>query len=62
MTPDQAKAKLRQQGLTAKKWAEDNGFEAHTVTAVLNNNNKGRYGQAHEVAVALGIKQEATNV
>lgn len=53
---EQAKAKLRAKGITIKAWAEVNGFPLRSVRAVLSGHNKGNYGRAHEIAVALGMK------
>lgn len=59
MTPQEAKEKLVKQGITAKAYAEQNDFKYRTVISVLNGTNKGRYGEAHRVAVALGVKEAA---
>ena len=56
MTPQQAKEKLAEQGVTATDYAKKNNFNYRTVISVLNGTNKGRYGEAHRVAVALGLK------
>ena len=55
-TTEQVKREFKRKGLTFSKWARDRGFSAKTVYAVLNGVNKGNYGQAHEIAVELGIK------
>lgn len=60
MTPQEAKEKLAEQGITAVAYAEKNKFSYRTVIAVLNGTNKGRYGEAHRVAVALEIKTGET--
>ncbi|PPD34926.1 MAG: DNA-binding protein [Methylomonas sp.] len=57
MTPEQAKQKLINNGITAVDYARENGFNYRTVVCVLNGTNKGRSGEAHRVAVALGIKK-----
>ena len=56
MTTDQVKANFAKNGKTFAGWARENGFQPSTVIAVINGVNKGRHGQAHEVAVALGLK------
>ncbi|UDF37748.1 UNVERIFIED_ORG: DNA-binding protein [Shinella sp. XGS7] len=38
-------------------WAEANGFSAAMVYSVLNGRCKARRGQAHRIAVALGLKE-----
>lgn len=59
MTPDQVKARFEREGKTFAEWAKEKGFEYRTVIAVVNGVNKGRYGEAHKVAVALGLKKAA---
>ena len=56
MTPDQIKEKFRMRGLTISQWARDNGYKPTKVIRVLNGFDKGHYGQAHEIAVKLGLK------
>jgi gp16 family phage-associated protein len=56
MTLEEAKAELSRKGITAVEYAQQNSFKYRTVIAVLNGTNKGKYGEAHRVAVALGIK------
>lgn len=55
-TPQAAKEELRQRGETIKSFADENGFPYRTVQAVLSGTNKGHHGEAHKVAVALGLK------
>ncbi len=59
MTPDQVKKKLDRQGKTIKQYSEENDLNYRTVLCVLNGVNKGRRGEAHRVAVALGLKKAA---
>lgn len=59
MTTDQVKKRFEREGKTFTGWARDHGFSPRTVIAVVNGVNKGRRGQAHEVAVALGLKKAA---
>lgn len=58
-TVEQAKARLKANGVTIKAWAEENGFPVTSVRAIISGHNKGNYGQAHKIAVALGIKEQA---
>lgn len=54
-----AKAKLqemRSAGVSVSQWARDNGFSRDTVNGVLYGRCACMHGIAHEVAVALGIK------
>jgi gp16 family phage-associated protein len=57
MTPEEAKQNLADIGVTAVDFAKNHNLKYRTVVAVLNGTNKGRYGEAHRVAVALGLKQ-----
>lgn len=55
-----AKAKLaemRAAGVSVSQWARDNGFSRDTVNGVLYGRCACMHGTAHEVAVALGIKE-----
>jgi len=58
-TPEQVKKQFEKRGWTYAGWARENGFSPRTVVAVLNGVNKGRYGEAHRAAVALGLKEAA---
>lgn len=57
MTLEEVKADLRRRGLTQKQFAKQHNLNYRTVLAVMNGTNKGNYGEAHKVAVALGLKQ-----
>jgi len=61
MTGEQAKRKLREQGITLKQWAEENGHPYYMVSRVISGVMKANYGKAHDIAVALGMKQQTTN-
>lgn len=56
LTADQVKEQFRQRGITITQWAEDHGYKRGAVYRVLNGFDKAHYGQAHEIAVALGMK------
>lgn len=60
LTPDQVKARFHERGETFTDWAKRNGYSRHAVYRVLNGFDKGRYGQAHEIAVKLGLKPDRT--
>lgn len=60
MTPEQVKQRFRKSGVTITQWASDNGFSRHAVYRVLNGFDKAHYGRAHEIAVALGLKEGAS--
>lgn len=51
--------KLREEGKTIPQWAKEHGFPVRAVRAVVYGHNKGHYGQAHIIAVALGLKGKA---
>ncbi|MFP5473083.1 MAG: DNA-binding protein [Gammaproteobacteria bacterium] len=55
-TPEQVKAEFNRQGISIGSWAKANGFKREDVYAVLNGANKAKYGRAHAIAVALGLK------
>lgn len=57
MTPEQVKAKLNKEGKTLTQWAKENGIKYRTAQAVLAGTNRGRHGEAHRAAVALGLKE-----
>ena len=56
MSIEQIKASFESQGLSVKTWALERGFRPTAVYHVLNGMNKGRRGNAHRIAVALGLK------
>ncbi len=60
MQADQVRAKLKNEGVNVKDWAIERGFKPTAVYHILNGCNKGRRGNAHRIAVALGIKPAAT--
>lgn len=53
---EQALSKLQEAGISIPQWALANGFSVATTKAVLYGHVKGVRGEAHRVAVALGIK------
>ncbi len=44
-------------GITITGWAKANGFAYMTVMDVLHGRRAGHHGEAHRVAVALGLKK-----
>ena len=56
MTSEEVKEKFRANGITIHGWAQEHGFKTSYVYAVLNGRMKARFGTAHEIAVALGMK------
>lgn len=57
-TPDQIKAEFEAQGITISDWARQHDYSPRDVILVLNKVLKGRYGKAHRIAVALGMKAD----
>lgn len=53
------KRKLRffSDGQEISAWAMENGFNKDLVYGVLAGRTKGQRGQAHHIAVALGLKR-----
>lgn len=56
LTAKQARAALRARGETVTAFARRHGLNRSTVYQVLYGEKKGRYGESHRAAVALGIK------
>jgi len=56
LSPEQAKQRLRMQGVTTTEWAKAHGYTRSEVYRVLNGQHKGHFGKAHDIAVALGMK------
>lgn len=58
-TADEAKAELERQGVSISSWAIANGFSTNLVFEVLAGRKKCLRGQAHNIAVKLGLKDGA---
>ncbi|WNW10082.1 DNA-binding protein [Pseudomonas sp. DTU_2021_1001937_2_SI_NGA_ILE_001] len=56
-TAAQAKAWLDQQGKSVQQFARENDVDPATTYQVLAGRKKGRRGEAHKVAVLLGMKE-----
>lgn len=56
MTVEEVKQWFFREGLPVNEWARAHGFPPETVYALLAGRTVGRRGQAHRVAVALGLK------
>lgn len=46
-------------GISVSEWADSHGFRRENVYAVLSGRTRGRRGEAHRIALALGLKPEA---
>lgn len=61
LTSEQVKARFRARGQSIAAWARqhaDKGWTLDHVYRVLNGQQKGHRGRAHDIAVALGLKVE----
>lgn len=58
LTAEQAKNRLRLQGVTTTQWAAERGYTRNEVYRVLNGQAKAHYGKAHQIAVELGMKPD----
>ena len=56
LTAAQAKAWLEQQGKSVQESARENSIDPATTYQVLAGRKKGKRGEAHKVAVLLGMK------
>lgn len=57
-TPDEVKTDFKARGQTLSAWARANGYKPRNVWMLLNGIHKGAYGEAHEIAVKLGLKAD----
>ncbi|WP_026601662.1 hypothetical protein [Methylomonas sp. 11b] len=57
-TIEQFMAELEARGETVVEWAEKHEFPAWAVYRLTAGLNKGKRGQAHRIAVAMGIKAD----
>ncbi|WP_353957268.1 DNA-binding protein [Pelomonas sp. SE-A7] len=55
-TPVEARAWLQRHGVTISEWARANGFKPAVVAALLAGRSQGNWGEAHQAAVALGLR------
>ena len=56
---EQVKKEFRQRGESLASFARKNGWKPYDVYCVVGGVLKGYYGRAHEIAVALGMKEPA---
>lgn len=61
ITPQEAKAKLDRQGISARAWALEHGFSPTLVHMVLAGERQTRIGKSHNIAVMLGLKEGEIN-
>ncbi|WP_175784261.1 DNA-binding protein [Burkholderia ambifaria] len=55
-TREEARSQFNFVGKSIRAWAREHGVQASTVYEVLSGRQLGEYGEAHKVAVLLGIK------
>lgn len=56
LEPNEVRQAFIDAGLAVGEWADTHGFRRESVYAVLSGRSKGHRGQAHKIAVALGLK------
>lgn len=55
-TPQQIRADFVKRGITITDWSRQHGYPRNKVYQVLGGQCKAKWGQGHEIAVALGLK------
>lgn len=55
-TTEEVRQEFRRNGISISSWARKHGFPTQAVHRVLRGNAKCWYGNAHKIAVMLGIK------
>lgn len=55
-TAQEAREDLVRRGKGFAEWARENGFDASAVRQMLSGRGKGLRGEAHRIAVRLGMK------
>jgi gp16 family phage-associated protein len=53
---NQVRQRFRAEGVSITEWAKEHGFNRDSVYSVLRGHTAGDRGQAHRIAVALGLK------
>lgn len=56
-TAEDVRAELKRKGVSITSWATANGFSTNLVIEVLAGRKKCTRGQAHIIAVKLGLKE-----
>lgn len=56
-TPEDVRAEFQRKGISIASWSTANGFNTNMVFEVLSGRKKGLRGQAHKIAVKLGLKE-----
>ena len=58
LTPTEVRQAFDEDGVSLADWAKTNGFAPGVVYAVLSGRVRGTRGEAHRVAVALGLRPQ----
>lgn len=53
----QVREEFRDAGMTQAQWCIANGFSLNVMREVMNGRSLYAYGEAHRIAVALGLKE-----
>lgn len=56
-TIEQVRDEFRDAGMTQAQWCIANGFSLNVMREVMNGRSLYAYGEAHRIAVALGLKE-----
>ena len=56
-TASQVKGDFQKDGVTVTAWAKKHGFRPQAVSLVIHGKAKCYYGNAHKIAVLLGLKK-----
>lgn len=56
-TAEEVREAFRDSGISITQWAISNGFSPNLVFEVLSGRKKAIRGQAHQIAVKLGLKE-----
>jgi gp16 family phage-associated protein len=59
-SPDEIRAIFKREGVSVAQWCEAKNVSKATVYSLLAGNCKGNRGEAHRVAVLLGMKEAPT--
>ena len=58
-SPEELRRLFEARGDSVTDWARARGFKRETVYSLLRGRSRGRRGEAHRAAVALGLKAPA---
>ena len=59
-TLDEVRSAFEATGISVAEWADAEGFRRENVYAVLAGRSKGKRGESHRIAQALGLKAAAS--